>query len=122
MTSPHPSEQASNGSGAMFDRIADRYDWMNRIISFGTDQRWRRCLLDSLSLQAGDHVLDVATGTGDIAIAVAERHQGVHVNGLDPSVGMLARARMKGQKSHAHQSLQWVVGEAANLQGGAIGP
>ena len=99
----------------MFDRIADRYDWMNRIISLGTDKRWRRRLLDSLSLQAGEYVLDVATGTGDVAIAVAERFQGVHVHGLDPSIGMLARARIKGQKSNANPAVQWVVGDAEDL-------
>src|SRR5262249_31409121 len=58
------------GSGAMFDAIADRYDLLNRIISLGVDQRWRRHTVNSLRLRDGDAVLDLATGTGDLALMI----------------------------------------------------
>ena len=63
----------ADGSGAMFDRIAKRYDLLNRLISFGLDHRWRRKLLDNLgAIGPNESVLDVATGTGDVAIAIAK--------------------------------------------------
>jgi demethylmenaquinone methyltransferase/2-methoxy-6-polyprenyl-1,4-benzoquinol methylase len=87
----------SDGSGAMFDRIAARYDLMNRLISFGMDGRWRRALVQALELdgQHAPHALDVATGTADIAISIANSHPGCRVTGLDPSAGMLEVGRDK---------------------------
>ena len=66
------SSPQTMGSGAMFDRIARRYDLLNRVMSLGMDRRWRRRLVTSLgTLTAGDRVLDVATGTADVALAIA---------------------------------------------------
>ena len=56
------------GTGEMFDAIAGRYDLLNRILSLGQDQYWRRRAMAKLNLKSGDHVLDLATGTGDLAI------------------------------------------------------
>lgn len=75
----------------MFDRIAPSYDRMNRIITLGFDQRWRRSLIDSLGVEADDTVLDLACGTGDFAIMARER--GARVIGLDFAGAMLAAAR-----------------------------
>lgn len=83
------------GSGEMFDRIASRYDLMNRIISLGIDQRWRRRTVDALALRPGAKVLDLATGTGDLAMMIARRHPEVTVVGVDPSAGMLAEGERK---------------------------
>ncbi|MDO9018281.1 MAG: bifunctional demethylmenaquinone methyltransferase/2-methoxy-6-polyprenyl-1,4-benzoquinol methylase UbiE [Deltaproteobacteria bacterium] len=83
------------GSGEMFDRIASRYDLMNRIISLGIDQRWRRRTVDALALKPGARVLDLATGTGDLAMMIARRHPEVTVVGVDPSAGMLAEGDRK---------------------------
>lgn len=87
-----------NGSGAMFDQIARRYDLLNRCTSLGLDRRWRRRLLDALApetLPAKSHVLDVATGTADVALALLRRAPHVWVTGIDPSVHMLAEGRHK---------------------------
>ena len=67
-----PCEQSSeaDGSGAMFDRIAPRYDLLNRLLSLGLDQRWRRRQVASLGLHGRARVLDLATGTADVALAV----------------------------------------------------
>jgi demethylmenaquinone methyltransferase/2-methoxy-6-polyprenyl-1,4-benzoquinol methylase len=74
----------------MFDRIASRYDLLNRIISLGIDQRWRRRTVDALELRPGDTALDLATGTADLAILTARRREGTKVIGVDPSRNMLA--------------------------------
>lgn len=79
-----------DGSGEMFDRIASRYDLLNRIISLGIDQRWRRRTVDALELRPGDTALDLATGTADLAILTARRREGTKVIGVDPSRNMLA--------------------------------
>jgi demethylmenaquinone methyltransferase/2-methoxy-6-polyprenyl-1,4-benzoquinol methylase len=76
----------------MFDAIAPRYDLVNRIMTFGLDQRWRRQTIGLLGLPPGSIVLDLAAGTGDLS-AEAER-QGLTPIGIDLALGML-------QASHA---------------------
>jgi len=83
------------GSGAMFDKIAARYDAMNRVLSFGLDRGWRRRTVRALQLGAAPRVLDLATGTGDLAIDIARMTPGATVIGLDPSREMLAVAQRK---------------------------
>ncbi|MEZ4404102.1 MAG: bifunctional demethylmenaquinone methyltransferase/2-methoxy-6-polyprenyl-1,4-benzoquinol methylase UbiE [Kofleriaceae bacterium] len=79
------------GSGAMFDRIARRYDLLNRLMSFGVDKRWRKKTVAALALPDGpSRVLDVATGTGDLAIDIARLHPQAQVVGVDPSANMIA--------------------------------
>lgn len=75
----------------MFDRIAPSYDRMNRIITLGFDQRWRRSLIEALGVSGDDTVLDLACGTGDFAIMA--RARGASVVGLDFAGAMLAAAR-----------------------------
>ena len=75
----------------MFDRIAPSYDRMNRLITLGFDQRWRRALIDSLGVDSADTVLDLACGTGDFALIARER--GAQVVGLDFAGAMLTAAR-----------------------------
>lgn len=72
---------------AMFDRIATRYDVLNRILSFGTDIHWRRRALASADVRTGMRVLDVGAGTGDLSFAAAAR--GARVVAVDLSAGML---------------------------------
>lgn len=81
----------------MFDRISPTYDRMNRIFSMGIDQRWRRRTIDLLLSEPVDHVLDVATGTADLAIMAARR--GVRVTGVDISEGMLTGGRKKVEQA-----------------------
>ncbi len=81
---------------AMFDRIAGVYDRMNRVMTAGLDQQWRSRAADLANVGPGDRVLDVATGTGDLAIEVASRvGPGGEVVGTDFSEEMLSRARTK---------------------------
>lgn len=103
------------GSGEMFDRIAARYDLVNRILSLGVDQRWRTRTVDALELRPGHRVLDVATGTGDLALKIAERHTDVAIVGLDPSQGMLAIAREKVERAALTDRLELCAGDAQEL-------
>ena len=90
----------------LFNRIAPVYDAMNRVMTVGLDQTWRRLAVAAV-VQPGDRVLDACCGTGDLAVA-AEREGGV-VTGLDFSERMLERAR---GKSH---SIVWLQGDLLAL-------
>lgn len=79
----------------MFDRIAPRYDLLNHILSCNIDRLWRRRLVRLVRDGKPRHILDVATGTGDSAIALARGIGEAHVTGVDISEGMLATARTK---------------------------
>ncbi len=103
----------------MFDRIAPFYDLMNTVMTGGTDARWRRSTVASLRLRPGNRVLDVATGTGKLALAASERvgPAGV-VIGLDASAGMLARAARAHGRHAADRgfgAIEWVVGDAMSM-------
>lgn len=104
------------GSGAMFDNIADRYDLLNRIISLGIDQSWRRKTVDALGLGAQSHSLDLATGTGDLAILMAQRAPGCRVTGVDPSVKMLEVGRAKVERLKLGGRIELQEGDAQSLQ------
>ena len=99
----------------MFDAIARRYDLLNRVLSLGLDQRWRRQTAQALPLAAGARVLDVATGTGDLALAILRREPGARVEGLDPSPRMLELARRKVGAARAAESIRLGEGEAAQI-------
>ncbi len=84
----------------MFDRVAGVYDLLNTVMTAGLHHRWRSRAVDFAHVGPGDRVLDVATGTGDLAIELARRvSPGGEVVGSDFSEGMLARARVKGAKA-----------------------
>jgi len=78
----------------MFDRIAPTYDRLNAILSLSIDSWWRRTTVRRLAIQPGDHILDIATGTGDLA-ACALSHTACTVVGIDLSYEMLHRAAEK---------------------------
>lgn len=79
---------------ALFATIADRYDFITRFLSYGQDRRWKRTLIARADVRAGERVLDLASGTGDIAVAAADA--GARTIGLDITHRMmeLARARV----------------------------
>jgi len=91
---------------SMFDRISPVYDAMNRAMTLGLDQRWRRATVAAV-VQPGDRVLDACCGTGDLAIAAARA--GGRVTGVDFSERMLERARRKAPE------LEWLQGDALAL-------
>ena len=74
----------------MFARIAPTYDLMNRLMTFGQDQSWRRKLLEACALPPHRSLLDIGTGTGDIAYAAMQRQPGVSAIGSDFTYEMMA--------------------------------
>jgi demethylmenaquinone methyltransferase / 2-methoxy-6-polyprenyl-1,4-benzoquinol methylase len=97
---------APDGIRLMFDRIAPVYDAMNRLMTAGLDQRWRRITAEA-AVHPGDRVLDACCGTGDLALAALSA--GGRVTGLDFSEGMLDRAQRKSN------DVEWVCGDALAL-------
>lgn len=85
--------------GGMFDRIAPTYDFLNHLLSAGMDLWWRRQAIRALGLRPGRQVLDVASGTGDLAFAAIERQPDVHVTGLDLATRMLSCALAKRDRA-----------------------
>jgi demethylmenaquinone methyltransferase/2-methoxy-6-polyprenyl-1,4-benzoquinol methylase len=104
-----PLEEKGARVRAMFDRIAPRYDQLNRLLSAGLDQRWRRDALDRVRVGKGDRVVDLACGTGDLAELSTAR--GAHVIGVDFAFEMLCAARRRG----IHTALLQADGEALPL-------
>jgi demethylmenaquinone methyltransferase/2-methoxy-6-polyprenyl-1,4-benzoquinol methylase len=91
----------------MFDRIAGVYDRMNAVMTAGLDRRWRSRAADLAGVGPGDRVLDVATGTGDLALELARRVEpGGEVVGSDFAEAMLERAREKAA-GRPHVRFEW---------------
>lgn len=108
-------EPVRAGSGAMFDGIARRYDLLNRIISLGIDASWRKRAVRLLSLEGPCRVLDLATGTADLAIETTRLLPESKVVGVDPSNGMLDVGREKIAKLGLADRVELVFGEAEKL-------
>ena len=115
MGSSQLAVEPSGGSGAMFDAIAARYDLLNRILSMGIDRGWRRAAVRIAKVPAHGHVLDVATGTADLAIAIARATPTATVLGVDPSRGMLAVGQKKLQTLRWGGRVQLSEGDAQSL-------
>ncbi|HVW26597.1 MAG TPA: bifunctional demethylmenaquinone methyltransferase/2-methoxy-6-polyprenyl-1,4-benzoquinol methylase UbiE [Polyangiaceae bacterium] len=99
----------------MFDKIADRYDLLNRLLSLGIDQGWRQQAVAELELGPSADVLDIATGTGDLAILEATTHPGCRVQGVDPSSRMLDIGRKKVERAGLSARVTLVQGSAESL-------
>jgi demethylmenaquinone methyltransferase/2-methoxy-6-polyprenyl-1,4-benzoquinol methylase len=99
--------------GRMFDRIAPTYDRLNTILSFSIDNAWRRAAIKLLEIRAGDIVLDIATGTGDMAILGIEH--GGRVVGIDLSRQMLLRAAAKARVHRLGIQYTVVQGDALSM-------
>lgn len=114
-----PDDSPRPGSGAMFDAIAPRYDLLNRIISFGVDQRWRAKTVAALELDGVEgrepEVLDVATGTADLALRIARRHPSARVTGVDPSRQMIAVGAEKVAAAELDDRITLIEGDAEHL-------
>jgi demethylmenaquinone methyltransferase/2-methoxy-6-polyprenyl-1,4-benzoquinol methylase len=101
---------------AMFDAIAARYDLLNHLLSAGFDRWWRRRAIRSLRIQPHDVVLDLCTGTGDVAIAAAGSTGGrARVIGIDFAGSMLTIAREKTTRGRPRGHIRFVQGDASRI-------
>ncbi|HNB80883.1 MAG TPA: bifunctional demethylmenaquinone methyltransferase/2-methoxy-6-polyprenyl-1,4-benzoquinol methylase UbiE [Chitinophagaceae bacterium] len=98
----------------MFDSIAFRYDFLNRLLSFRIDTLWRKKVRKMLQGSRPEHILDIATGTGDLAIELS-RIPGVKITGLDLSQGMLDRAAEKVKNKNLDHCIHLVKGDSEAL-------
>lgn len=106
-----PPEEKPRYVREMFARISRRYDLMNRIMTLGQDQRWRRMVVALCALPPGGRLLDVATGTGDIAFIARRLRPDVEVVGVDFTWEMMAVGRTKA----GSPEVRFVQGDALAL-------
>ncbi|PXY45347.1 bifunctional demethylmenaquinone methyltransferase/2-methoxy-6-polyprenyl-1,4-benzoquinol methylase UbiE [Flavobacterium hydrophilum] len=98
----------------MFDTISGNYDNLNRVISFGIDVKWRKKVLKIVSDSNPKIILDIATGTGDLAILMAQSNA-EKIIGLDISAGMLEVGRKKVEEKKLSNTIELVLGDSENL-------
>lgn len=99
----------------MFDNISKEYDGLNRVISFGIDQKWRKKVVALVKKHGAKKVLDIATGTGDLAIMMAEKTDANKIIGLDISRGMLDVGISKIEKKGYSEKIEMVLGDSEKL-------
>lgn len=98
----------------MFDNISGNYDGLNRVISFGTDVKWRKKVIELVAAQNPDSILDIATGTGDLAIQMAPINA-ERIVGLDLSEGMLNVGRKKIAAKNLDNRIEMIQGDSEAL-------
>ena len=99
----------------MFDTISENYDGLNRVISFGTDIKWRKKVLAIIIEHQPESILDIATGTGDLAVKFAEKTSATKIIGFDLSEGMLSIARKKVTDTTLKNKLEFIKGDSEAL-------
>ena len=98
----------------MFDTISGNYDGLNRVISFGIDIKWRKKVLQLVSDKNPKTVLDIATGTGDLAILMTET-SAERIVGLDISAGMLDVGRKKIEAKKLSDKIEMILADSENM-------
>jgi demethylmenaquinone methyltransferase/2-methoxy-6-polyprenyl-1,4-benzoquinol methylase len=104
-------EEKSRYVQDMFGRIAQRYNLMNRVMTMGQDQRWRRFVVKKAQVPVNGQVLDLATGTGDIAFEVVKAVPSARVVGGDFAIPMM----LVGQQQSMGDSIHWAAADALRL-------
>jgi demethylmenaquinone methyltransferase / 2-methoxy-6-polyprenyl-1,4-benzoquinol methylase len=110
-----PPDKTPARIASMFDAIAPRYDLLNHVLSAGMDRGWRNRAIDALGLTQQARVLDVCTGTGDLALAAVDRHRGASVIGIDFAAEMLRLGLNKVRAGSLDSRIRLVRGDAARI-------
>jgi demethylmenaquinone methyltransferase/2-methoxy-6-polyprenyl-1,4-benzoquinol methylase len=100
---------------AMFDRISSKYDALNHLLSFNIDKVWRRKTAKAVAKHHPQTILDLATGTADLAIAIAEHNPQAHIIGMDISEKMLEIGKEKVAKKGLANAIELRIGDATSL-------
>jgi demethylmenaquinone methyltransferase/2-methoxy-6-polyprenyl-1,4-benzoquinol methylase len=98
----------------MFDTISNEYDRLNRVISFGIDIKWRSKVVNLIKDKNPENILDIATGTGDLAINLTKT-RAKKIIGLDISEGMLNVGRKKIKERKLNSLVEMIIGDSENL-------
>ena len=104
-------EQVAN----MFDSIAKRYDFLNRFLSLGIDQGWRKTAISYLKDKKINHLLDIATGTADMALMAFKQIQPTKITGIDISEGMMQYGRIKIEQKGLTDTIQLSLGDSTAI-------
>lgn len=99
----------------MFDTISGNYDGLNRVISFGIDIKWRKKVVKMVHATQPQSILDIATGTGDLAINLAKETHAPKIVGLDISAGMLEVGKQKVADKNLTDRIELVLGDSEQL-------
>ena len=98
----------------MFDNISTNYDGLNRVISFGIDVKWRKKVVEIVGRNNPKQILDIATGTGDLALMMADLNPD-RIVGLDISTGMLEVGKQKIAKANLSEKIEMIVGDSEEM-------
>ena len=111
-----PADKAPEQIARMFDAIASRYDLLNHLLSAGLDRAWRARVVTTLALSGTETLLDLCTGTGDLALAAVARRNGARrVIGIDFAPEMLRRGRVKIRERGLDDRIRLVLGDATQV-------
>lgn len=98
----------------MFDTVSSNYDFLNRVLTFGLDIKWRKKVVNIVAKNKAKNILDIATGTGDLAIMLSKIND-AKIVGLDISKGMLNVAKEKVLTKKLNHKIELVLGDSENL-------
>ena len=98
----------------MFDTISSKYDNLNRVISFGVDVKWRKKILKMVAKKNPNNILDIATGTGDLAILLSNTNA-EKIIGLDISAGMLEVGKQKIADRNLSRKIEMILGDSEKI-------
>lgn len=99
----------------MFDSISGSYDGLNRVISFGIDVKWRKKVVKAVLDSGANEILDIATGTGDLAISIAKKSKADKIIGIDISEGMLAVGKKKIAEKNLGDRVELMLADSEDL-------
>lgn len=99
----------------MFDNISGNYDFLNHLLSLQIDKRWRNNIVKDITKTHAKNILDVATGTGDLAIEIAKKNPNAKIVGYDLSQKMLNVGIQKVEQNHLENQISMVKGDAENM-------
>ncbi|MEJ6477930.1 MAG: bifunctional demethylmenaquinone methyltransferase/2-methoxy-6-polyprenyl-1,4-benzoquinol methylase UbiE [Octadecabacter sp.] len=110
-----PENEKAGRVQGVFSSVASKYDVMNDAMSLGIHRIWKDAMMDWLAPRAGQRLLDVAGGTGDISFRFLKRAGSGHATVLDITANMLIEGRKRAEAADLSQSLDWTVGDAMAL-------
>ncbi len=110
-----PEDEKAGMVRDLFSDVANKYDIMNDVMSVGIHRIWKEAMMDWLAPRAGQKLLDVAGGTGDVSFKFLRRAGSGHATVCDLTEGMLVEGRKRAEAAQLADSLDWVVGDAMHL-------